>query len=115
LTQEWMIKSLTDIGLARQYAQIYVYLAFNGPRVADEVAKALKMHNKQVNRAIETLKERGLLLASSKCPHVFSAVSFEIVLDQFVRANVDEADRLEREKNKILALWRSSIKEVSSH
>jgi sugar-specific transcriptional regulator TrmB len=115
LTQEWMIKSLTDLGLSRQHAQIYVYLALGGPRVADEVAKALKMRNKQVNGAIESLRDGGLLLASSECPHLFSAVSFEIVLDRLVKANVDEADRWERNKDKIVALWRSSVKEASSH
>jgi sugar-specific transcriptional regulator TrmB len=108
-----MIKSLMDLGLSRCDAQIYVYLALAGPKMVDELADAIKIHKKRVRVTAEKLQEKGMLISSSKLPVVFSAVSFDRVLDKFMRANVDEANRLAKEKEKILALWKSNIKESS--
>lgn len=115
MTQEWMIKSLVDLGLERQDAKIYVYLALNGSKMTIQIADALKLYHKGVNNSTENLKDMGLIVASTNLPTVFSAVPFDRVLDQFIKTNVEEANSLEKEKDRILALWRSSIKETSTH
>ena len=50
-----------------------------------------------------------MVAASQDHPALFSAVSFDKVLDQFIKTNREEAQRIEENKEQILSMWRSTI------
>jgi hypothetical protein len=53
-----------------------------------------------------------MISASQERPARFSAVSFDKVLDLFIQANREEAQRIEENKEQILSIWRSKILET---
>jgi sugar-specific transcriptional regulator TrmB len=110
MTQEWMLKTLVDLGFKQQDAEVYVFLALNGSQKAKAIADALKTYRRQVYRTLKELQNREIINATSNLPAQFSAIPFDKVLGLFIRANMEEADRIEEKKDEILALWKSTIK-----
>ena len=110
LTQEWMLKTLLDLGFPHQDAEIYVFLALNGSRRAKDLTNAMKTYKRQVYRTLKRLQNRQIVTATTSLPAQFSAIPFDKVLDMLIKANMEEANRVERKKDKMLALWKRSVK-----
>jgi len=114
LTQEWMLKTLLDLGLTQQDAKVYVFLALNGSQEARAITSALKTYKRQVYRTLNRLKRQQIVTASADLPAKFAIVPFDRVLEMMMKANVEEANRLEQEKEKMFCLWNKSIKQDTS-
>jgi sugar-specific transcriptional regulator TrmB len=112
MSKEWMLKMLESLGLKHLDAEVYVYLAQNYPQKARDIAEALETYKRQLYRSLENLQRKGMVSASQERPARFSAVSFDKVLDQFIKANREEAQRIEENKEQILSMWRSKILET---
>ena len=108
LIYERIIKSLTLFGLAQSDAEVYVHLATNGPQEARSIANALQMHKRQLYRSLRSLQSRGIIIVA-EYPACFSAVSFEEALDALSKASLEEAKSVEKNKEKILSIWRLMI------
>jgi sugar-specific transcriptional regulator TrmB len=104
-----MLKTLEGLGLKRLDAEVYVYLAQNDPQKAREISEALETYKRQLYRSLRKLQRKGMVSASQERPAQFSAVSFDRVLDQFIQANREEAQRVEENREQILSMWRSKI------
>ena len=115
LTQEWMLKTLVKIGFEQQDAQVYVYLALNGPKKAKDIATALKTYKRQVYRSLEKLQNKEIVNATPEPPASFSVISFDKLLDLLAKASLEEARRIEQEKDGILRLWKASAKRKPSN
>ena len=113
LAQEWMLKTLVNFGFERQDAEVYVYLALNGPKKAKDIATALKTYERQVNRSLKKLQNKEIVNATPELPAIFSVISLDKLLDLLARASLEEARRIEQEKDRILRLWKSSVKRNS--
>jgi sugar-specific transcriptional regulator TrmB len=114
LSQEQVLKTLIGLGLTRLDPQVYIYLAKRGPKKGQELSKALKLQKQQIYRSLKKLKSKGIVSATLEHPARFSAVSFEKVVDIFVKAKMAEAQRIQENKNEILANWQAiSIGETS--
>lgn len=109
MTQQWMLKNLINLGFKPKDAEVYVFLALNGPKKAKDIADALQIHNRQVYRILKKLQNREIINATANRSAQFSAVSFDKVLDKLIKVNMDEANSLEDKKGEILALWKSNI------
>jgi sugar-specific transcriptional regulator TrmB len=107
-----MLKTLESLGLKHLDAEVYVYLAQNESQKAREIAEALETYKRQLYRSLKSLQRKGMVSASQERPVRFSAVSFDRVLDQFIQANREEAQRIEENKEQILSMWRSKILET---
>jgi sugar-specific transcriptional regulator TrmB len=107
-----MFKTLESLGLKHLDAEVYVYLAQNEPQKARDIAEALETYKRQLYRSLKSLQRRGMVSASREHPVRFSAVSFDKVLDQFIQANREEAQRIEKNREQILSMWRSKILET---
>jgi sugar-specific transcriptional regulator TrmB len=112
LSKEWMVKTLESLGLKHLDAEVYVYLAQNYPQKAKDISEALETYKRQLYRSLKSLQRKGMISASQERPARFSAVSFDKVLDQFIEANREEAQRIEENKEQILSMWRSKISET---
>jgi len=109
LSKEWMVKTLESLGLKHLDAEVYVYLAQHDPQKARDIAEALEIYKQQLYRSLRSLQQKGIISASQKRPATFSAVSFNKVLDQFIEADREEAQRIEENKEQLLSMWRSKI------
>ena len=109
-----MLKTLLDLGFIQQDAEVYVFLAINGSQEARVITGALKTYKRQVYRTLKRLKRQHVVTASADLPAQFAAVPFDKVLDMLMKANVEEANRLEQEKERMFNLWKRSVKKDTS-
>ena len=104
-----MLKTLESLGLKHLDAEVYVYLVQNDPKKARDIAEALETYKRQLYRSLKSLQRKGMVSASQERPARFSAVPFDKVLDRFIQANKEDAERMEQNKNHILSIWRSEV------
>jgi len=107
MSKEWMEKTLINLGFTETDADVYLHLSQEGPRKIEDIAKALKLYRKKLFRILKKLQSKGIIETSQKQPDSFSALPFEKVLDLFIKANLDEAKRVMKNKNELLSAWRS--------
>jgi sugar-specific transcriptional regulator TrmB len=108
LTQQWMLKTLINLGFKPKDAQVYVYLALRGPKKAKDIANSLKINKRQVYRSLKRLHEKETV--NKKSPAMFCAISFDKVLELLANANLKEAKRIENNKENVLSLWKLNLK-----
>jgi HTH-type transcriptional regulator, sugar sensing transcriptional regulator len=114
LSQEKVLKTLQRLGLAQSDAQVYVFLGKRGSQKAKEICQALKLPKQQVYLTLKSLQGMGIVNSTLEHPARFSAVSFEKLLDLFVKAKIEEAQRIEQGKAESLSDWHSiTIEEPS--
>jgi sugar-specific transcriptional regulator TrmB len=107
MSQEKVLKTLESLGLPKPDAQVYIFLGKRGPQKGKDIAKALKMPKQHLYLVLKNLQSKGIVNATLERPAKFSALSFEKVLDLFVKAKMEEAQRIECGKNEILSDWQS--------
>jgi len=110
MTQEWMIKTLVDLGFGQRNAEVYVFLAQNGAHKASAIAEALKIYKRQVYRTLKKLQNQQIISGTLDLPASFTALPFDKLLGLLAKANLQEAMRIEQNKDDILALWNSCVK-----
>jgi sugar-specific transcriptional regulator TrmB len=106
-----MLKTLLNLGFRKRDAEVYVFLVLNGIYTASDIAKAIETYKRQVYRALKKLKDLKVVTESKELPAHFSALPFDKLLDQLKKANLQEAKRIEQNKDNFLALWGSTVKE----
>ena len=109
LSRESMLRMLDSLGLKHLDAEVYLYLEQNEPQKAKDIAEALEKYKRQLYRSLKSLQHKGMVNVSQERPARFSAVSFDKVLDQFIKANREDAERIEENKEQILLTWRTEV------
>lgn len=107
MSEEEVLNTLSDLGLTRLDSKIYIYLAKKGPQKGKEISKTLKVQKQQLYRSIKKMQKKAIVSATLESPARFSAVSFEKVLDLFIRAKLEEARKIQQEKSKLLSSWQA--------
>jgi sugar-specific transcriptional regulator TrmB len=107
LNQERVYRTLASFGLTRTDAKVYTYLAKKGTRKGKDLCNSLNMQKQQLYPCLKNLQSRGVVTATCKRPVLFSALPFEKVLDLVTKANIEEAERMIQNKEKILSKWQS--------
>ena len=102
-----MLKTLVKLGFEDIGAQIYVYLSKKGIMKASDICKALKLTKQQFYPSIKQLQGQGIVNSTIEHPARFSVMPFEKVLDLFIEAKMEEAERLQQSKEAILSNWQS--------
>jgi pimeloyl-ACP methyl ester carboxylesterase/sugar-specific transcriptional regulator TrmB/KaiC/GvpD/RAD55 family RecA-like ATPase len=105
LSETTIIGVLQNLGLTEKEAEVYIYLAKRGPIKGMEVAKHLRKHKAQIYRILRRLQAKNIVEATLEAPTRFAAVSFEKVLDQFIKIKQEEAVFVERKKKDWLRNW----------
>jgi sugar-specific transcriptional regulator TrmB len=105
LSAEEVLKKLVSLGLTRIDAKIYVCLAKRGAQKGRDIRKALRLTKQQLYPSLKKLQNRGIVSSTLEHPARFSAISFERVLDLFIKAKVEETKRLQQSKKEILSKW----------
>ena len=101
-----MQKTLESLGFTETDAQIYVYLATEGPRKAKDIAEALNLQKQKIYNTLKNLQKKAIVNASPEHPARFSAVLFEKVLDQLIKAKMEQQKALQEGKKELLTTWK---------
>lgn len=109
LSLERIVKILDNFGFSKDDVEVYIYLAKKGPRREIDLSKALKLTDKKLNLILKNLQSKGIVTATVEKCELFTALSFEIVLDQLVKFDIEQASAITENKEILLASWRSSI------
>ena len=104
--EETIDRILKECGLRQSEVEVYVFLAKHGTLKSRDIAKQLKKDKAHVLRVLKNLQSRGIVEPTLETPQRFSAVSFEKLLDSFVKAKRKEADLIEKTKEDLLLYWR---------
>jgi len=104
-----MLKMLESLGLKRLDAKVYVYLVHYGSQKVEDIAEVLEIYKWQLYRSLKNLKLKGMISVGQDRPALFSAVSFDKVLDSFIISNREAAQYIEQNKDRILAVWRFKV------
>jgi len=107
LSQETVLNTLVSFGLTEIEAQIYIFLAKKGPQKGRDIHKALKITKQQLYPSLRNLQNKGIVSSTIEHPARFSALPFEKVLDLFIKAKVEETQRLQQSKDEILSKWQT--------
>ncbi len=109
MSKEWMLQTLTTLGFTKTDALVYLYLAFEGPQQAKNIAQTLKINKPKLYRSLRKLEQKRIAIASQKRPVHFSVVPFEKILEGLIKAQLNEAKRIERKKEEILNQWHANM------
>jgi sugar-specific transcriptional regulator TrmB len=114
MTQEWIVKTLLDLGFKQKESEVYAFLALNGAKNVNEITKALNTYERQVYRTLKSLVNSHIITITPNTPAQYSALPFDKVLELLVKVTLKEAERIEMKKEKILSVWNSCIKNDSA-
>ena len=105
MSKEQLLKTLTDIGLKKTEAKIYLYLAKKGPKKANQITKAIGITKQRFYPIIKDLQNKAIINCSLDRPAKFTAIPFEKILDLFAKTKLEEAKIMQQNRGKLLSDW----------
>ena len=109
-----MEETLVSLGFGLKDAQVYIYLALNGPHKAREITVKL-LYKELVYRSLRNLQNKEVVKATSGHPAVFSAIPFEDVLNLLAEVKREQEKALREVREELLSNWRKMIKKNSKN
>jgi len=111
LSLKQVLETLADFKLRPSDANIYVFLAKNGPHKGKDLCSALNMPKHRLYQCLRKLEDSGVVNATPERPALFSAVPLEKVLDILVKKKLEEAQRTQQSRDEALSHWQALINE----
>ena len=108
-----LLETLAAFGFKKTDARIYIFLAKKGPHSSKDLEIALKMPRWQIYKSLRNLQKKGIAVAILHRPTLFSATSFERVIDLAAKARIEEAQQDQASTNQALLCWEKMMKENS--
>ena len=96
-----------SLGLSETDAQVYVFLALNGPHKAIDITKKMNLYKEQLYRSLRNLKNKEVVKSTANYPAVFSAIPFEEIIDLLAEIKKGQAQALRDVREELLSSWRS--------
>ena len=114
MSLERVLRALESFGLSPFESEVYVYLAKTGPCKPGQLAHGLGMPERQVNTALNGLEKKGIAVTKPNYDKLFCAISFEELLDLFIRLNKAKTKIIRETKQDLISSWRETI-EKNTH
>ena len=105
MSLERVLKTLENFGLTKKDAKAYVYLAKKGPKEGKDIAIALNLTQPQLTSTLVRLQKKGFIHTSAQCPDLFSAFTFEQILDMMIAIKDEEAQAVRETHEELLSSW----------
>jgi sugar-specific transcriptional regulator TrmB len=102
-----ILDTLSELGFTKVEAKVYILIIKMGAIRAKDITKSLQISKQRLYPILKNLQSKGIVNKSLERPARFSAISFEKMLDLFVKAKLEEAKRLKKSQNEILSDWLS--------
>lgn len=96
--KEALIGKLCRLGLTRNEARIYIFIAKGQEFSATEIATAIKLHRTETYRILDSLMRRGLVFQVFKKPLRFTTLSFSEGYDILVHTLRSTTEKIAGEK-----------------
>ncbi len=100
-------ENLVQMGLPRNEAKVYLYLAKAGEKKARDIAEALSLYRTETYRLLRNLERRGLILSVLGKPLKFVAIPLEKTIDILIEKKRMEIKEFEQKKKDIINFWYS--------
>ena len=110
-----MLKAIMDLGLSELDAQVYIYLAMNGPHKARDLIDKMELYKEQLYRCLKNLKEKDIVESSSDFPALFSAIPFEKVLDLLAQIKREQAEALKEINEYMMENWEKLLEKNNNN
>jgi sugar-specific transcriptional regulator TrmB len=98
---------LRKMNLSRNEARVYIFLAKNGAKKAQQITEHLEIHRTETYNILKKLESQGLVSRILKRPMKFIATSFENVLTTHINERKQKIHQLEQRKIELLQIWKS--------
>ncbi|MEM2911841.1 MAG: helix-turn-helix domain-containing protein [Candidatus Bathyarchaeia archaeon] len=102
-----LFEILRELGLSRREAEIYLFLWKKGPQKAYTIAAYLNIDRAQTYRALNSLKEKGIVEITIEAPTRYAATPIEPLIESLIKTKKTEVARLENEKQEIINYFKS--------
>jgi sugar-specific transcriptional regulator TrmB len=102
-----VLKSLASLGISQRDAEVYIYLAKEGPKKASELANALKISRQQLYHNLKKLTEKQIVMKNDDKPFIFFAIASEEAIDLLVKIKKEQSAAILEIKEELLFAWRS--------
>jgi sugar-specific transcriptional regulator TrmB len=99
--------TLESLGLKRIEAEIYVYLAKNGPLESDHISACFKLTKQKTYYILKNMQKIGIVTINPQHPASFYALPIEEVLEIYIKRNLKQAQTINENKGELLATWES--------
>jgi len=100
-------ETLMKLGLSKNEARVYLFLARAGEKKASEISEALSLHRTETYRILRDLEKRGLVSSVFEKPLKFIATPFEKAMDILIETKKMKIKMLEQKKDKLMEIWLS--------
>ena len=99
------------MGLSRDEAEVYVYLAKKGPQTIKTLEENLKKNKKEIMKTLKGLEEKEITTRKSRRSTFFLVIPFEKLLTNYAKIRFNQAKRIEQTRLSFLADWKQTIEE----
>lgn len=96
---------LQELDFSQKDAEVYIYLAKEGAKKSNELAVGLMMTERQLYPVLKSLKLKGAIISNPICPRLFTALSFEEVLKNYVRKEAEIASTIVKARKELIDSW----------
>ena len=103
-------KLLKDLGFSNLDTKIYIYVAKLGPLSNKEIANRLEIELEQVIPILEELVKKGVITPTLKNQLVYSALSFEDLLDELIKSEITQTQEIKNNRQQLISLWKNTQK-----
>jgi sugar-specific transcriptional regulator TrmB len=107
LSLDRVLKSLVSLGISKSDAEVYIYLAKEGPKKASELANALEISRQKLYLNLKKLIEKQIVTTSDNKPSIFSAIAFEEAIDLLVQIKKEQSAAILETKEELISNWKS--------
>jgi sugar-specific transcriptional regulator TrmB len=95
------------LGFSTLDAKVYVYIAKLGPLSNKEIASHLGIESEQLNPVLRRLTDKGVITSTSRNQEVYSALSFEDLLNEFIKMEINQAEDIKKNHQQLISTWKS--------
>jgi sugar-specific transcriptional regulator TrmB/CBS domain-containing protein len=115
LSDESIVNVLRKLGLPKREIDIYLFLSKYGMKDVKSVSTHLKIERVQTYRTIKSLEDKGIVEATLETPTRYKAVPLDTLLESHIKARKTEVDKLELEKQDVIARWKNLTSRITEH
>ena len=99
--------TLSDLDLSSMDVKVYVYLAKKGPKTTSELVNNLKISQQKITQSLKKLQSKKLVSAKEENIDVYSALTFEKVLELVIKNKIEQTKIIEQTKKDLVENWKS--------
>jgi sugar-specific transcriptional regulator TrmB len=111
MSLERVLKTLASFNLSPIESEIYIYLSKMGPKTAKDIGSGLGLAKQQVYPALRGLKKKGIVISRPKPTTLFSVLTFNELLNYYIKRNAEEAKAITDVRVDIEKNWQEIIEQ----